>query len=111
MRLLEVKGLPVSVLIDFVHRHGGILGPAHPCGEKYLSFTNTSRFYKSPELIKRFDFIEAFNACESAESNEGARKLAEKYKKPGIGEAMHTDRTASGQAIRFFRKELPVRQS
>ena len=25
MRLLEVKGLPVSVLIDFVHRHGGIL--------------------------------------------------------------------------------------
>ena len=22
MRLLEVKGLPVSVLIDFVHRHG-----------------------------------------------------------------------------------------
>ena len=30
MRLLEVKGLPVSVLIDFVHRHGGILGPAHP---------------------------------------------------------------------------------
>ena len=40
MRLLEVKGLPVSVLIDFVHRHGGILGPAHPCGEKYLSFTD-----------------------------------------------------------------------
>ena len=85
MRLLEVKGLPVSVLIDFVHRHGGILGPAHPCGEKYLSFTNTSRFYNSPELIKRFDFIEAFNACKSAESNERARKLAEKYKKPGIG--------------------------
>ena len=27
------------------------------------------------------------------------------------GEAMHTDRTASGQAIRFFRKELPVRQN
>ena len=27
MRLLEIKGLPVSVLIDFVHRHGGILGP------------------------------------------------------------------------------------
>ena len=85
MRLLELKGLPVSVLIDFVHRHGGILGPAHPCGEKYLSFTNTNRFYKSPELIKRFDFIEAFNACESEASNDGAMKLAKKYKKPGIG--------------------------
>lgn len=85
MRLLELRGLPVHILIDFVHRHGGILGPAHPCGEKYLSFTNTKRFYKSPELIKRFDFIELFNACESMESNEGAAKLVEKYKKVGIG--------------------------
>ena len=34
MRLLELRGMSVSVLIDFVHRHGGILGPAHPCGEK-----------------------------------------------------------------------------
>ena len=73
MRLLELRGMPVSMLIDFVHRHGGILGPAHPCGGKYLSFTNTKRFYKSPEIIKR------------AESNEGAMKLAKKYKKPGIG--------------------------
>ena len=85
MRLLELRGLPVQILIDFVHRHGGILGPAHPCGEKYLSFTNTKKYFKSPEIIKRFDFIEAFNACESAESNEGARKLTKKYQKVGIG--------------------------
>ena len=85
MRLLEMRGMPVSVLIDFVHRHGGILGPAHPCGEKYLSFTNTKKYYRSPEIIKRFDFVEAFNACESPESNEAAMKLAKKYKKPGIG--------------------------
>lgn len=85
MRLLELRGLPVTVLIDFVHRHGGILGPAHPCGEKYLSFTNTKKYYESPEIIKRFDFIEVFNACESEESNEKAKKLAAKYKKPGIG--------------------------
>lgn len=85
MRLLELRGMPVSMLIDVVHRHGGILGPAHPCGGKYLGFTNTKRFRKSPETMKRFDFIEAFNACESAESNEGAMKLAKEYKKPGIG--------------------------
>lgn len=85
MRLLEMRGLPVAVLIDFVHRHGGILGPAHPCGEKYMSFTNTKRYYRSPELMKRFDFVEAFNACEPECSNEGAMKLAQKYKKPGIG--------------------------
>ena len=95
MRLLELRGLPVAVLIDFVHKHGGILGPAHPCGGKYLSFTNTKRYYKSPELFKRFDFIEAFNACESAESNARALKLAQKYKKPGIGGSDAHRRTSS----------------
>ncbi len=85
MRLLELRGMPVSALIDFVHRHGGILGPAHPCGEKYMSFANTKKYDMAPEVIKRFDFIEAFNACETESSNEGARKLADKYKKPGIG--------------------------
>ncbi|WP_461811526.1 PHP domain-containing protein [Faecalimonas sp.] len=84
MRLLEVKGLPVSVLIDFVHKNGGILGPAHPCGEKYLSYANTKRFFKSPELIKRFDFFEGFNACESEVSNEAAMKLATRYQKPTV---------------------------
>lgn len=85
MRVLELRGMPVSVLIDFVHRNGGVLGPAHPCGEKYLSFTNTKRFRRSPELMKRFDFVEAFNCCESVESNENAMKLAEKYDKVKVG--------------------------
>ena len=85
MRLLELRGMRVANLIDFVHRHGGILGPAHPCGEKYMSFAQTKKYYTSPEIIKRFDFIEAFNACEPESSNEGAVKLANKYKKPGIG--------------------------
>lgn len=85
MRLLEIKGLPVATLIDVVHRHGGILGPAHPCGEKYLSFTNTKKYFRAPELMKRFDFVEAFNACESVESNGAAQKAAAKYQKVGIG--------------------------
>lgn len=85
MRLLEIKGLPVATLIDVVHRHGGILGPAHPCGEKYLSFTNTKKYFQAPELMKRFDFVEAFNACESSESNAAAQKAAVKYQKVGIG--------------------------
>ena len=85
MRLLELRGMSVAVLIDFVHRHGGILGPAHPCGEKYMSFAHTKKYYRAPEIIKRFDFIESFNACEPVESNAGALKLTQKYKKPGIG--------------------------
>ena len=85
MRLLEMRGMRASVLIDLVHRNGGVLGPAHPCGEKYMSFTNTKCYYNTPDLIKRFDFIEAFNACESKESNAGALKLAEKYGKVKVG--------------------------
>lgn len=85
MRLLELRGLPVSVLIDFVHKNGGVLGPAHPCGEVYMSFANTKRYFKNPEIMKRFDFVEVFNACEPMESNENAAKLAFKYGKPGIG--------------------------
>lgn len=85
MRLLELKGLPLSVLINFVHSHGGILGPAHPCGEKYLSFTNTKKYKKSPNITAKFDFIETFNACEPKESNKAAEELAKKYNKPGVG--------------------------
>ena len=85
MRLLELRGMRVSVLIDFVHRNGGVLGPAHPCGEKYLSFANTKRYRISPELMKRFDFVESFNCCESEESNANALKLAKKYDKVRVG--------------------------
>lgn len=122
MRLLELRGLPVQVLIDFVHRHGGILGPAHPCGEKYLSFANTKKYFRSPEIIKRFDFIEVFNACEPNESNEGAMKLARKYNKVGIGgsDAHRPDCvgkaytelperiTCETELISLIRKKVPV---
>ncbi|MFV0361592.1 MAG: PHP-associated domain-containing protein [Suipraeoptans sp.] len=85
MRLLELKGLPLSVLINFVHRHGGILGPAHPCGQKYMSFTNAKQYKKNPDIIKKFDFVEVFNACEPEESNAAALELAMEYNLPGVG--------------------------
>ena len=43
IRVLELRGLPVRLLIDVVHKNGGILGPAHPCGERYLSILNTKK--------------------------------------------------------------------
>lgn len=85
MRLLEMRGMPLALLIDLVHRNGGVLGPAHPCGEKYMSFTHARRYYLSPEIVKRFDFIETFNCCEPKDSNAGALKLAEKYGKVMTG--------------------------
>ena len=76
-RILELRGLPVLLLIEIVHRYGGILGPAHPCGEKFLSIFNTRRGKALKErLIRKFDFIEAFNACEDDISNECATSLA-----------------------------------
>jgi len=83
--LMEIRGLPASLLIDIVHFFGGILGPAHPCGERFLSITNTRTGRKRQGLYKRFDFIETFNACESMESNRKAEALASTYKKPRFG--------------------------
>lgn len=83
--LLELRGLPASLLMDIVHHLGGILGPAHPCGEKYLSLMNTRRGRRARELMRRFDFIETFNACESPASNQAAADLAARLGKPGIG--------------------------
>lgn len=85
LRILELRGLPVRILIELVHRMGGILGPAHPCGEKYLSYTNAKRHRKNQELLAQFDFMEAFNACEPAESNEQAAGLVRELSLVGIG--------------------------
>ncbi len=84
--ILELRGLPVGVLIEIVHRYGGILGPAHPCGEKFLSIFNTRIGKKLKEnLIRKFDFIEAYNACEDDCSNASAKELAGKYNLPEFG--------------------------
>ena len=78
------------LVIMVVHKYGGIVGPAHPYGEKYLSLIKTQARKKFHEerlksLMEQFDFVEVFNACESEEVNEKARKLARKYHKPGFG--------------------------
>lgn len=83
--ILELRGLPVSILIEIVHHFGGILGPAHPCGEKYLSLTNTRRGRKSQNIISKFDFVEGFNACETEFSNHKAQTLAKSYGLPCFG--------------------------
>lgn len=83
--ILELRGLPVRFLIEIVHKYGGILGPAHPCGEKYLSIINTRKFRNQLAVIDKFDFLEGFNACESAESNAKAMEIARQFGKPTFG--------------------------
>lgn len=83
--ILELRGLPVALLIEIVHHYGGILGPAHPCGEKFLSIGNTLRGKMSEKIYHRFDFIEGYNACEDADSNMRAMAIAEKFGLPCFG--------------------------
>ncbi len=83
--VLELRGLPVTLLIEIVHHYGGILGPAHPCGEKFLSIRNTLRGKLSENIYRKFDFIEGYNACEDADSNMRAMAIAEKFGLPCFG--------------------------
>lgn len=83
--ILELRGLPVILLIEIVHRYGGIIGPAHPCGSKFLSIFSTLRDKKIPNIYHKFDFVEGYNACEDADSNMRAMRLAEEYHLPCVG--------------------------
>lgn len=85
LKILELRGLPVQFLIDIVHKNGGILGPAHPCGEKYLSITNTRKHRNQLAVMDRFDFLEGFNSCETPQSNHMASAIAEQFEKPKFG--------------------------
>jgi predicted metal-dependent phosphoesterase TrpH len=101
--LMECRGLPVKVLQDVVHRHGGILGPAHPCGERHLSITRTMAYKKYPDIMKNFDFIEGFNSCESPESNAEAHRIAFKYNLPMFGGSDSHHTTCVGTAFTDFK--------
>lgn len=85
LKLLECRGLPVRILQDIVHLYGGILGPAHPCGERHLSITQTRIYKKHPDIMKKFDFLEGYNSCESPKSNQKALELAAAYHLPTFG--------------------------
>lgn len=85
--ILKMRGLALKNLIKIVHFYGGIVGPAHPCGERFLSFFTTGVLKKKEKirLMKQFDFLEGFNACEPEENNRCAEYLAEEYGLPAIG--------------------------
>lgn len=106
LKILELRGLPASLLIEIVHRHGGILGPAHPCGERYLSFVNTMKMRNQLHVMDKFDFVEAFNACEDEESNADAAKLASVYHKPGFGGSDSHREDCLGMAYTGFEEHI-----
>ena len=54
LKILELRGLPGSILVKIVHAYGGILGPAHPYGEKFMSMTEL------PDTIRSEDDLIAY---------------------------------------------------
>ena len=82
MPILKIRGMRCSKLIKIVHIFGGILGPAHPFG---VASSSAMGFRQMDlKLIRKFDFIETFNTCESATSNSRAKILADEYRLPGF---------------------------
>ncbi|MBE5877558.1 MAG: PHP domain-containing protein [Lachnospiraceae bacterium] len=104
--LLECRGLPAKLLQDIVHFYGGILGPAHPCGDRHLSITQTKFYKKHPELMANFDFLEGFNACESMESNTAAKALADTYRLPTTGGSDSHHANCVGTAYTEFKEPI-----
>lgn len=98
---LEYQGMSIFKLIPLVHAHGGILGPAHPFGERFLCFAHTRCGRKHPELYHSFDFVETFNSCEYMPSNLLARHLARVYHKAEFGgsDAHHLDCVGKGYTL------------
>ncbi|MCI2048348.1 MAG: PHP domain-containing protein [Lachnospiraceae bacterium] len=83
--VLEIRGMKVAELIEFVHGRGGILGPAHPCGEPFMSFTHAAAGRHNAFMADQFDFIETFNSCEYQHCNADAAILARELSKPCFG--------------------------
>lgn len=106
LKILELRGLPVQFLIEIVHKNGGILGPAHPCGEKYLSITNTRKHRNQLAVMDKFDFLEGFNACESPESNARAMEIADRYEKPVFGGSDAHKEECIGLGFTEFRERI-----
>lgn len=84
LRILQIRGMSVSLLEKIVHHFGGVMGPAHPFGARSSSAMFFGTLRKNPHLIKKFDFLEGFNTCETVQANMVARQLADKYHLPCI---------------------------
>lgn len=102
LKILQVRGMPVDLLIHIVHTFGGILGPAHPFGNRSSSAMFFKKLKQHPEILHKVDFIEGFNTCEKKESNYAASELAEKLKKPCLGGSDAHDEAYVGMAYTLF---------
>lgn len=102
--VLRVRGMKLRRLLKIVHRFGGILGPAHPFGVKSSSAMHFRKM--DHELIERFDFVEVFNTCETAESNRLAAEMAAEYDLPAFAGSDAHEEKYVGMASTEFEEEI-----
>lgn len=79
LEYIKYKSHSLRRIINSVHNQNGILGPAHPFSEPYLSIFNSRKYRCNYDICKEFDFMEVFNAGEKEEENKKALELAKKY--------------------------------
>lgn len=106
LKIMEHRGLPIKVLMRLVHANGGIIGPAHPCGEPFLSIFSTGKYKKDMSIGSEFDFIEAYNSGEDDASNQLAAQIAEAYEKPVFGGSDAHKEDCVGLAYTIFDGEI-----
>lgn len=106
LKVLEIRGMSVELLVKVVHHFGGILGPAHPFGARSSSAMLFKRMQTDPSIIKSFDFLEGFNTCETPSANKKARDLADEYGLPCTGGSDSHKRDYVGMAFTDFGRPI-----
>lgn len=104
--ILEKKGLKLDILEKLVHGHGGIMGAAHPYGNGYIAITNTRLYKKNPEVLKKFDFIEAYNSTLNSHKNSMAYALAKHVDLPMTAGTDAHNVLRVGTAYTAFKREM-----
>lgn len=106
LQALTMRGMKVERLVNLVHQLGGIIGPAHPFGTRSSSAMLFKALKRNRNLVKEFDFIEGFNACETETANDLSRLLAKDFNKPMFGGSDSHDYKYVGLGYTLFSSDI-----
>lgn len=104
-KLFEARGMRLKSLIQITHFFGGIIGPAHPYGAKFLSIMR-GRESKYRKYLSQFDFMEVFNTSEYISDNEKALRLAKSWNLPCTGGSDSHKTDTIGEAYSIINAEV-----
>lgn len=106
LRILQIRGMSIALLEKIVHHFGGVLGPAHPFGLRSSSAMFFGKLRHNPKMIKKFDFLEGFNTCETVQANMLAGQLASKHGLQCIGGSDSHKEEYVGSAYTMFDRPI-----